>query len=150
MSVVRAKKTNRHSPGSGGHRTATPGAQYPQRTDLAQPIRVPTGQPYGARQAAVQSQQANPLPQVPQPRPVQARPMTGPPQEPPTPLDAPTQNPNEHVMTGSPLGPGAGPQDIGMGQGDQVVDLLSAAYRAMPTEELRGMLEEAQIRFNDG
>jgi hypothetical protein len=48
------------------------GARYDNRTDLAmeggsQPVRTPTGQPYGQAQALTEAQQAMPLPEAPAP-----------------------------------------------------------------------------------
>jgi hypothetical protein len=57
--------------------------------------------------------------------------------------------PDEPVTAGVPIGPGPGPEALGMPTGGEVVDLLAAAYRAYPSEELRGMLEEVQTRGGD-
>jgi hypothetical protein len=77
------------------------------------PVAMPN-EPYGAGTDAIQAQKAIPIanalgqqsaqPVAPPPSvqqsPVPQAPVTV------TPLDAPTQRPNEHVMTGAPIGPG--------------------------------------------
>ncbi len=85
------------------------GGAYPNRTDLTQPISVPTGLPYGERQELVQAQQQAPLPQQAQgiDQAVQAAQAH---QFQPVGLSAPTQRPNEPIQHGLPSGPGAGPE----------------------------------------
>lgn len=53
-----------------------------------------------------------------------------------TPLDAPTQRPNEPLTAGAPFGPGAGPM-----AGNTTVDQLRALYMADPNEDIRQLLE---------
>lgn len=85
---------------SGGARVGTQGEAYTNRTDLnAQPVRAAPSSTYGERAAQEQSQQQIPL--------AGARPLP-----PIVPLDAPSTRPNEHVMTGAPVGPGLGPEAV--------------------------------------
>jgi len=91
------------------------------------PVAMP-GQQYGAGVDAIQAQNVIPLPNAqaataPQPpAPNAPMPAGGPtaqqvlaqigaaPRAPVVPLDAPSTNPGEHVMTGAPMGPGPGPE----------------------------------------
>lgn len=133
-----------------------PAAKYPNRTDLAaqnaagpaskQPIRVPTGQEYGAAQASAVSQQLAPLPQQ---APVPTAPPIGPsapgagtamipgtltPQAAVgyTPPDlaissTPSNNPNEPLTAGLPVGAGAGPRPQGRFGAGAMLAALAAA-----------------------
>lgn len=107
--------------GRGGRRNGKVGTAYKNRTDLnggPQPATAAPGQPYGAAGAQLAAQQALPMgtPQV-------AGGMPGPlPSHIPMPgqlgdLLGDSQNPDEHVMNGSPMGPGAGPEALGMAPG---------------------------------
>jgi hypothetical protein len=93
---------------------------------MDQPIAAASGQPYGVRKAQEDAQRAIPLP------------VTG--SRPVTPLSAPSERPGEHVMTGAPIGPGAGPDAFGIppatpAQAD-VREMLLAVARQFPTPEL--------------
>jgi hypothetical protein len=130
----------------GGRRSGTPGKSYPNRSDLAQPVRTATRQPYGAAKQQADAQHAIPLPQTP---PVSAAPA---PVAVPTPepglLSAPTGRPNEPLTAGMNMGAGPGP-DVNsplVGGNDQVLQNLYAAYRAAPTEGLRALIEQAERR----
>lgn len=112
--MPRVRKDNR-----GGPRLGKPGQAYQNRTDLNQPVRTTTGQQYGQAQQQQQSQQQIPLPQAPPPM--------GPP---PTPLDAPSGRPDEPVTSGAPLGPGPGPESLG---------LPEPPAQLSPIEELRAI-----------
>jgi len=104
----------------GGKRQGSVGTAYSNRTDLnpvKPPTLVPTGQPYGQRQALVQSQQT--LPVAPAgttaagpapPEPIGQAPQ--PPVEPPA-FHRPTDRPGEPITTGLPIGAGAGPEALG-------------------------------------
>jgi hypothetical protein len=79
-----------------------PGA-YAERTDDKQPIRTPTGLPYGDAGQLTDLQRQAPLPATP----------------PPPELSAPTQNPGQPVTAGAALGAGPGtevlnPQAVGL------------------------------------
>jgi hypothetical protein len=99
----------------GGARAGRPGAKYPNRSDLpgkVLPIQTAPSTQYGQAAASVRSQQAVPMAAPPAP----AQPSAAPPPIPPggvTPLNAPSERPGEHVMTGAPVGPGAGPEVLG-------------------------------------
>lgn len=98
----------------------TQGGAYANRTDLTsgtQAVAVPTGLPYGERQALVQAQQQTPLPQT-------AGTPQGQAQDPaiaaaaahdfqPTPLNAPSKRPHEPIQHGLASGPGGGPEVLG-------------------------------------
>lgn len=121
----------------GGRRTGTPGRGYANRTDLGganrvtpQPVTpgplpaqaVPGG-PYGSSKAQLDAQRALPMasPTPPPPAAAPAGPPSpvaapaGLPDGVPAPgtlpaLDAPTERPGEHLMTGVGAGPGPGPE----------------------------------------
>lgn len=98
-----------------------------------QPPRAPGDQAYGDRQEQIQAQEAVPLPQRRgQPPPTSDQPA---PQDPPrrrpdigtalaalqdrgapqfTPLDRPTEYPDEPITAGLPMGPGPGPEAAGI------------------------------------
>ena len=112
----------------GGRRIPTPGKLYPNRSDLAagrgpsnvQPIRTAPGQPYGAAGGQAAAMAAIPLPSAPPPGGGAPAPAPTPPPGPPavnpvqpgslTPLDAPTQRPDEPVTAGASFGAGPGPR----------------------------------------
>lgn len=59
---------------------------------------------------------------------------------PPSPLDAPTEHPDEPVTAGSAFGPGPGPDALGLGR-DTAGDEIRALYRAFPNNDLRALVE---------
>lgn len=138
----------RKSPGSGGPREGAPGANYPNRTDLSkpkQPVMAAAGQTYGSRGMQEDAQRAVPLPAPAPPPTPSARGMVT--AGPLTPLNAPTQRPNEPVTHGLPVGAGAGPEILGTLNPDaEMVDFLRGVYGAHPTEELRGLIEQMQYQ----
>lgn len=94
---------------SGGKRQGTPGRSYGQRVDLNE---APKGGEYGetsARQARVDA-----VPMAP-PAPRQI--------VPPAPFDRPTERPMEPLTAGLPVGPGPGPEAVGMGPTDNLEKL---------------------------
>lgn len=116
--------------GRGGRRTGKIGGQYANRADLRDPklpvTTVPGGE-YGSATAQANAQRAVPMAGAPVIAPGAASPVmapgsnqaaapppvTGlPPGLPPPgsmpPLDAPTNRPDENLMTGVPAGPGPG------------------------------------------
>lgn len=111
----------------GGQRAGTPGKAYAQRTDLHQPVTVAPGEEYGGRKMLEQAQKVVPLPQQPAtPSPAggggtaPAGPtaaMTAQPGLSPGELDftRATERPNEPVTAGLPVGPGPGPEALGLG-----------------------------------
>lgn len=121
----------------GGPRSGSPGRAYPNRADLNQNRQLPAsaaaGQPYGQRQAQLDSQAAVPMaapPAFPAPGSL-------------GPLDAPTARPGEPLTTGAPVGPGPGPEALQL-PGVDALDELRALYQRFPTEELRQIIEEAE------
>lgn len=145
--MVRARNPDS---GRGGPRAPTPGTQYTNRTDLQQTPSAVPGQTYGQAGAQLAAQQAIPLPSMPGPPPAQA---PGPPpvQQPPPqpghfgPLDRPTDRPNESLHTGSPSGPGPGPEILGQGANPSLplINQLRGMYMAYPTEDIRRLISEA-------
>lgn len=119
-------------PSRGGKRVGKPGAAYGNRTDLnhALPITTIPGE-YGSQTQQAASQRAVPMasgvlpqaqnvPQTPTTSSVSTTPM------PLTPLDAPTQRPDEHLMTGVNAGPGPGAEALAPTAGvDPVATALS-------------------------
>lgn len=90
-------------------------AQYSERTDDKQPIRMPTGLPYGESGALGQAQRDAPLPE--------SGPQVSPP---PAKLSEPSANPGQPVTAGAAAGPGPGlealmPQAQGMPAGGGAV-----------------------------
>lgn len=88
------------------------------------PKTAATGQGYGENKAQLDAQRAVPM---------GSPPVAGAPAGPPGPLPdhiplpgalgdllGPSQDPNEHVMNGSHLGPGAGPEALGLAQPGQL------------------------------
>jgi hypothetical protein len=133
----------------GGRRTGTPGAVYPNRSDLTrtkQPVQTVPGQTYGQAGAQAQAQKIIPLPtqnagQVPAGG--AAAPTPAPPAGPLpgslTPLSAPTQRPNEPVTHGADAGPGGGSEVLGFNQPDTTNSLLTqlAAQPGAPSAVTR-------------
>lgn len=107
--------------GRGGARSGTPGKLYPNRSDLSGggkvPIAAPTGGQYGSAKASLDAQRAVPVASPP------VGGLPGPiPDHIPQPgqlgdLFADSTDPSEHVMNGSSLGPGAGPEAFGLAPG---------------------------------
>lgn len=84
-----------------------------------QPIRVASGQPYGAAKAQADAQRVAPLPEMPV-----------------VPLNAPSMRPNEHVMSGVNAGPGPGAAEAGVigyeQNGDDILNTLRGLYQKYP------------------
>lgn len=95
--MPRKRKTQ---PGDGG--------AYANRTDMTQPVRTATGQPYGQAQALQEAQQQQPLPQQPNMDQLLAAASSHAFQ--PVPINAPTARPNEPIQHGLASGPGGGPE----------------------------------------
>lgn len=121
----------------GGRRAGKPGERYPNRTDLAlaprtAPTITPTGQAYGAatdnqalQQTVTAAQQATAGPQ-PSAAPVPRR-------LPPVDLEAPTEFPTSPVTGGLPIGPGPGPEALGLQTGGGGADLIALVEEAWRT-----------------
>lgn len=111
----------------GGSRTGTKGTAYQNRSDLQAnagkplPIKTPPSTQYGSSAASVRSQQAVPMAPQSGPPPVAAPAPTGAAPGALAPgsfgdLLRPTENPDEPVTAGLPVGPGPGPEVLSMTQ----------------------------------
>lgn len=147
----------------GGRRTGTPGVAYQNRTDLngapkPLPIQTAPGQQYGMATAQRAAQQAVPM----APAPTSVPPASGPSAPPPalgplpgalTPLHAPSERPDEHVMSGVSVGPGAGPEALnGLGSPTQQYqtarDHVSALASTQPDNSaLQYLAAQLAVRF---
>ena len=132
--------------GRGGQRQGKQGVAYSNRTDLNE-RRLPTGQPYGARQALEAFQQSGPTPQ-PSPLPAGQGGGSTPAGPPPAPIDifAPTERPGEPITAGIPLG--AGPTGQPPIPPDPHLAARALYQRAVDegwpyADDLRRMLEQA-------
>lgn len=127
----------------GGRRQPRPGGTYANRSDLAAGPKVlaPKAAPdqeYGKAGQQIASQQAIPMGTPGVPPPGAAPAGTVPPVMPGqlTPLDAPTERPDEPLTAGAAFGAGPGP-----GTDDSVSGQLRALYMVEPNEELRSLIE---------
>lgn len=119
--------------GRGGRREGKVGTAYGNRSDLNSPklpVQTAPGQEYGAATAQANAQRALPMAGAPTapgaaspvmapggnpqgaPPPVSGHPAGLPSPGSLQPLDAPTDRPDEHMMTGVPAGPGPGPEAL--------------------------------------
>lgn len=124
----------------GGRRVGTPGTAYPNRTDLHQPVKAAPGGEYGSVTQLRNAQKVIPLPDANPPMPPPA--AAGTPAPPgggggvaPGDINftAPTNRPNEPVTAGLPIGPGPGPEALGMGPAATDPSIvLRAMYRNVP------------------
>lgn len=133
-----------------------PGA-LSQRTDMSQPVRVPTGLPYGQAGALAQQEQASAVAQdpsvpasaaatAPAQSPVQAMGA-----QPPADLNTPSQRPGEPVTHGADSGPGADSSILtarpGLpAGGGQISQAISLAAASDPSGVLAQLLVAAQQR----
>lgn len=134
---------------NGGARQGTPGTPYQNRTDLQtqKPTAVPN-QTYGQAGAQLAAQKAVPMAGaaagVPPQQPGAGGPM-GPEPPPPPDLYRPTEAPGEHVMTGLPTGPGAGPEALPINsarRNDPLGIQIRALYQKYPSSELAALLAD--------
>lgn len=110
-----------------------------QRTDLTpqggdsrgQPVRAPSGQPYGDRQALVAQQQAAPLQSSSEP--TAPRGLTGG-------VFGPTERPGEPPTSGAPLGPGRSPEPIPTPAQEDPDLMLRAIYSVFPHPDIARLL----------
>ena len=146
----------------GGRRQGAPGQSYGQRSDLNAPkiMSVP-GQTYGKQAEQVAAQRAIPMGPPPSasmpppaaPAPGAAAPGAGAPPPMPmpgglTPLDAPSERPDEPVTAGMAMGAGAGAEAnpfSAYGDADDAALALRQAYAAYPSEDLRAILERMDL-----
>lgn len=122
---------------NGGARQGTPGTNYPVRSDMrSQAVATAPGQAYGAATAQAASQKVVPLAAAPAPPAPAASPAAatpgagGQPASPPPDPYRPTERPGEHVMTGLPVGPGAGPEALPIQQSSHT-DPIAVQLRAL-------------------
>lgn len=138
---------------NGGARQGTPGQSYGNRSDMrSQAVATAPGQTYGAATAQAASQKVVPLAAAPAPPAPAASPAAATPgaggQPPPPPPDPyrPTERPGEHVMTGLPVGPGAGPEALPIQPNatmtDPVAIQIRALYQKHPSAELAAILAD--------
>ena len=125
---------------SGGKRNGAIGKAYANRTDLnggPQPISTAPGQAYGAAKAQADAQRAVPMgtPATPAPPQFTGRPESMPPPGSLGDLFADSTRPDEDVMNGSRLGPGAGPEAFGLDAGTQTQEDLAWARQYLPQLE---------------
>lgn len=123
----------------GGARAGKVGKAYGNRTDLngPMPISAVPNQPYGAAGAQLDAQRAVPMgtPDVASAQ-FQGRPPETPPPGSMGDLFADSTNPGEHVMNGAALGPGLGPQALGIrGPGEPDPEDLVKMARWLPALE---------------
>lgn len=132
----------------GGKRTGTPGARYANRSDLRTPAApaAPTGLPYGEHKQLADAQRAvpagpAPTPGVPPPGAAQAAAQPG-----SLPWMHPSGRPNEPVQAGLASGPGAGPEALGLLQGNQPNDPLTQAVAALNALGPKADVETSKLR----
>lgn len=136
----------------GGVRTGTPGTSYSNRTDLNRnrtlPVTAPTGLPYGQHKQLVDTQKQVPIqtpgaPTAGPPGPVSPTPPA--PAPPIIPLSAPSQRPDEAITHGLPVGPGPGPEVLGLGQprGD-LASVLEQVAAAAGSSDLAFLAQRAR------
>lgn len=101
-----------------------------KRTDggPAQKVRPVTGGAYGENKSLNDLQAAAPMAAGDVPSPPSAGASPAPPREPVNviPFNAPTQNPDEPVTAGNPMGPGVGPEAMGLQDPRTVADRQDA------------------------
>jgi hypothetical protein len=129
---------------NGGARQGAPGQAYSNRSDMrSQAVATAPGQAYGAAAAQAASQKVVPLAAAPAPpapaaSPAAVTPGVGGQPSPPQDLYRPSERPGEHVMTGLPVGPGAGPEALPLQtspMGDPTAIQIRAMLRADPTNQ---------------
>lgn len=121
-----------------------------KRTDGKQPIRVPTGGAYGSGVALQGIEQGAAMAQTPgvSPAPRQRAPSAA---RTPVPFGAPTQRPDEPVTAGAALGPGPGPEALGLQSPNAAayqssLSVLQAAAASGGSPEVQALLGNMQGR----
>jgi|SRR5580765_2123400 len=134
----------------GGARSATPGTNYANRTDLqTQPVRNAPSSQYGQGVKLEAAQQAIPLPNNAAPSAAPVAPMS--PGILPGQIgafDRGTERPGEHVSTGLSVGPGGGPEVLGPYSGDDTGAQLRSLYAQMPNQDLADLIEVFETKRN--
>lgn len=153
----------------GGTRQGTPGRSYANRTDLQVvkplPIQTATGQQYGKAAEQRAAQRAIPMGRPPTDAvptapaapatggPGASSPAPGPLPGTLTPLDAPTQRPNEPFTAGMPTGAGPGPEALGVHVGPEqsyqsARDHVAMLARSQPgNDALQYLLAQLGVSF---
>ena len=132
----------------GGARAGTPGKAYPNRTDMHQPIRAPSGGEYGSVKASIDAQKVIPLPtannapvqqgQAAQPGPVIAPGSMD--------FEAPSQRPSEPVTAGLPDSAGPGPEALNLPtNASNVAMQLRTMYANIPAAQNADMLRLVEL-----
>lgn len=118
----------------GGQRKGAPGKAYPNRTDMHQPPRAPSGGEYGSMKQSIDSQKVIPLPTANSAPVQQAVPSMAPTLAPgDLAFDAPSDRPSEPVTAGLAVGAGPGPEVLGLpSEASQVAMQLRAMYANIP------------------
>lgn len=132
---------------SGGPRNVAPTAPNAPKT---QPVRVPTGQQYGAATQQAQAQRSVPLPQgqsVPSSAPPAASlaPVTA--LIPPNPFTTgTTHRPDEPLTAGMPFGPGAGPEVLAHNSSPNapIADIIATLAASSGSTELSYLADQAK------
>jgi hypothetical protein len=103
-------------------------------------VRVPTGGAYGEAQAMQQIQGGAPMALAPGALTAPSGASGGQP-VPVTPFGAPSQRPDEPVTSGAPLGPGPGPESLGLPSSPQLLqqDAQSLAHAVSVWEYLSNL-----------
>lgn len=118
--------------------TSGPG-KFSRRTDggpsedsVKQAARYVSGGDYGDGQEMMAIQQGAPMAAAPEtPRPSAI------------PLSAPSERPDEPVTAGAPVGPGPGPEALGLQpETDEAARIIRALYVAAPSPGLRRLVEQ--------
>jgi hypothetical protein len=94
---------------------------------------IPGGGKYGERKALAEMQSGAPM----QGNPIPSSPM---PSVPVTPLNAPTQRPDEALTSGMPFGPGSNTPPPMVAGIDEVATQVRAAYALYPNEDLHRLI----------
>lgn len=94
---------------------------------------IPGGGKYGERKALAEMQSGAPM----QGNPTPAMPT---PSVPVTPLNAPTQRPDEPITSGMPFGPGSNTPPPVVAGVDEVAAQIRAAYALYPNEDLHRLI----------
>lgn len=143
--------------GRGGYREPTDPAPVSgprglsKRTDGGpadrQPLRAYPAQKHGERQETVQQQRSAPM--ASNARPVDAVGVVRQAAQnfdfqPLPPFDRPTEFPDEPLTAGLSTGPGPGPEILPSAD-DDVIAQLRGLYLRFPTEELREVIEDAEM-----
>lgn len=113
---------------------------YPNRSDLRNRTLAPraaTGQTYGEAGQQMAAQRAVPMGAPPTEQAARPRPGTI------GSLTRRTERPAEPITAGAPIGPGVGPEAIGVASttGDPALDELRMIYQMFPNDDLADLLD---------